>query len=80
MRSVSTPPARPSRKDLVTTGKAAAATGVSHRSLLYWVSKGWITPTWRSPSGRYMWSVEHLESQLATMAELPDGEPAPDES
>jgi DNA-binding transcriptional MerR regulator len=44
---------------------------VSHRSLLYWVSKGWIKPTWRSPSGRYMWSVEHLESQLAEMEELP---------
>ena len=61
---MSTPPTRPSRRDLVTTGKAAEAVGVSHRSLLYWVSKGWIKPTWRSPSGRYMWSVEHLESQL----------------
>ena len=71
MRSVSTPPTRPSRKDLVTTGKAAEAVGVSHRSLLYWVSKGWIKPTWRSPSGRYMWSVEHLESQLAEMEEMP---------
>ena len=45
--------------------------GVSHRSLLYWVSKGWIKPTWRSPSGRYMWSVEHLESQLSAMEEPP---------
>src|ERR687893_2844605 len=71
MRSVSTPPTRPSRKDLVTTGKAADAVGVSHRSLLYWVSKGGIRPTWRSPSGRYMWSVEHLESQLAAMEEPP---------
>src|SRR6476469_8669435 len=71
MRSVSTPPTRPSRRDLVTTGKAADAVGVSHRSLLYWVSKCWIKPTWRSPSGRYMWSVDHLESQLAAMEEPP---------
>jgi predicted site-specific integrase-resolvase len=75
MRSVSTPPTRPSRRDLVTTGKAADAVGVSHRSLLYWVGKGWIKPTWRSPSGRYMWSVEHLESQLSAMEELPPDEP-----
>jgi predicted site-specific integrase-resolvase len=74
MRSVSTPPTRPSRKDLVSTGKAAEAVGVSHRSLLYWVTKGWIKPTWRSPSGRYMWSVEHLESQLAAMEEPPPDE------
>jgi hypothetical protein len=39
--------------------------------LLYWVSKGWITPTWRSPSGRYMWLVAHLESQLAAMEQPP---------
>jgi DNA-binding transcriptional MerR regulator len=74
MRSVSTPSSGPARRDLVSTGKAADAVGVSHRSLLYWVSKGWIRPTWRSPSGRYMWSVEHLESQLAKMEELPPTE------
>ena len=74
MRSVSTPPTRPSRKDLVTTGKAADAVGVSHRSLLYGVSRGWIKPTWRSPSGRYMGAVDHLEAQLAAL-EQPPAEP-----
>ena len=56
------------------TVRLRSTVGVSHRSLLYWVTKGWIKPTWRSPSGRYMWSVEHLESQLAAMEEPPPEE------
>ena len=46
---MSTPPPRPSRRDLVSTGQAADAVGVSHRSLLYGVSKGWIARVSAAP-------------------------------
>jgi excisionase family DNA binding protein len=52
---------------LATTGEAARAVGVSHRSLVRWAQEGTVTPAWRTPGGHLRWDIDQLRRQLSTL-------------
>lgn len=49
---------------LVGTVEAAAAIGVSYRTLQRYVANGRVRPTVSLPSGHYRWDVTDLREQL----------------
>lgn len=51
-------------KQLVTTGKAAAALGVDPATLWRWQQSGRIRPSWVTPGGHARWNVDELRQQL----------------
>lgn len=52
------------RSDLVTTGEAARALGVSTTTIHDWVKAGVITPASRTAGGHYRWNLDELRRQV----------------
>ncbi|MHA6628274.1 helix-turn-helix domain-containing protein [Pseudonocardia sichuanensis] len=63
--------------ELLTTTQAAAALGVSARSLARWARDGRLRPALITPgggqrSGRYLWDLEDLREQLLKLRTRPE--------
>ncbi len=43
------------------------ALGLSPRTIQRYVTRGWITPHLRLPSGRYRWDVDRLRAEIHTL-------------
>lgn len=53
-----------------TTAEVAKALGISSRTLLRWVDKGWVGPPERvNPSGHRRWSLERVRRELDELGE-----------
>lgn len=63
--------------DLVTTGAAARALGVSPRSLARWAADGRVVPALRTPGNRLRWDLPDLRRQLSTTKGDPVTHPEP---
>jgi DNA-binding transcriptional MerR regulator len=50
--------------ELVTSGQAAKALGVSLRSLQQWVREGKIIPDYVTPGGHARWDVDRVRHEL----------------
>ena len=50
--------------ELVTSGQAAKALGVSLRSLQQWVREGKIVPDYATPGGHARWDVDRVRHEL----------------
>jgi DNA-binding transcriptional MerR regulator len=50
--------------ELVTSGQAAKALGVSLRSLQHWVREGKLVPDYVTPGGHARWDVERVRHEL----------------
>jgi 8-oxo-dGTP pyrophosphatase MutT (NUDIX family) len=48
----------------VSTGEAAKALGIGKVTLLRWMHRGLVKPTWTTPTGQFRWSMDDLERQL----------------
>ena len=59
----------PVARDLVTTAEAARELGVSRRTLLRYVERGYLTPTVVLPSGHLRWDLDDLRQQLRALRE-----------
>jgi predicted site-specific integrase-resolvase len=57
------------QSELVGTVAAAAAIGVSYRTMLRYIADGRLRPTVTLPSGTYRWDLDALRRQLAPPAE-----------
>ena len=64
----------PAKRRGVSTGKAAAALGISHRTLLQWVEEGRVKPSYTTGGGQYRWYMEELEQQVNEMIRARKGE------
>ncbi|TQM16298.1 helix-turn-helix domain-containing protein [Pseudonocardia kunmingensis] len=57
---------------LLTTPEAAAALGLSERSLSRWAKEGRLMPTVVTPGNQYRWDLDELREQLRALRKRPD--------
>ena len=50
--------------ELLSSGQAAKALGVSLRSLQHWVREGKIVPDYVTPGGHARWDVDRVRKEL----------------
>ena len=49
------------------------ALGLSPRTIQRYVTRGWITPHLRLPSGRFRWDVDRLRAEIHTLPTVREG-------
>lgn len=54
----------PRRVPLVPTPEAAAALGISERTLRRWAKEGYLEPDLVMRGGRYRWDIERVRAEL----------------